>query len=900
MIGLLPAAAVLAALLVAIACGWVLARAVAAHLSRGERAAWAAALGLLLLAGASGALVAFGLVPGPKKLGAIALAVLGAAALARRRDRLAPLPLRPRATPAAILLGVAALLAAAFFAVTAVRTGLYGTDALAIWMLKARTIFETGRIPARLFSDPALALSHPGYPMLVPLTVASAAMAARAWDPRALALVYVVWQLATIAAVAGVLSRRCSRAAGAAGALLAALCGALWTATSVGTAEIPLALGVVLAGTAFLDWLDRPSAPVLLRLLLGAAMCAGAKPEGIVFCAILAACLVFRRGARLRLAGAAALLVPAAASFWISRALVRGVPHAGFDASLLAPARWPELLPRLREVLVHLVSAEVADAWPLAAGVALVLLVGAASVADALILPLVLQAGWYSVVSAASADPIAGIGPLAGRAAALWPAAVIVLVSRAAGALETRRREPGRALGPALAGAALALAVLVPIALGRSLRAAGPVTVAGLARPTFHATVEPILQARCQGCHHAGGIAPIALVRYGETLEHAAQVAAMVESRRMPPWKASAGPHPFANDPTLTWAEREALVRWARRGAPEGRPSDAPPPRTFSDGWALGPPDLVLKAPRFTPDFSKGDLYQCFVLPTNLDADAWVSAVEVRPGNAAMMHHALLYVEEGATSLELDETAPGPGYPCFGGPRAPVTDSFGEWAPGMQPRRYPPGVARFLPRKSRIVMQVHYSALFGDVKPDESEVGVYFAKDPVTRRLLSNDVRSYAPFTLAAGDPAAGLWGSFGPLSSRAELVAILPHMHLLGRTMTVTARMPDGSRQKLVDVNDWDLRWQRTYYFEKPVVLPAGTFLELSASFDNSLANPRNPTDPPKDVHFGEMTTDEMCMALLFWTVDGKNPGEKNAFFRGEVCSPEKGPLRSGVPSRQ
>jgi hypothetical protein len=283
------------------------------------------------------------------------------------------------------------------------------------------------------------------------------------------------------------------------------------------------------------------------------------------------------------------------------------------------------------------------------------------------------------------------------------------------------------------------------------------------------------------------------------------------------------------------------------------------------------------------------------VLPTHLERSEWVSAVEVRPGNASMMHHALLYVEEGATSVKMDEAAPGPGYPCFGGPRALVTDSFGEWAPGMQPRRYPSGVARFLPRESRIVMQVHYSALSGDSKPDESEVGVYFAKEPVSRRLLSDDVRSYAPFTLAAGDPIATLHGTYGPLPSRAELVAILPHMHLLGRTMSVSARLPDGRKETLVDVADWDLRWQRTYFFEKPVVLPAGTVLELSASFDNSLANPRNPTDPPKDVHLGEMTTDEMCMALLFWTVDGKNPGEKQAFFRNEVCAPGERPSRSG-----
>jgi hypothetical protein len=890
----LSAVAVLAVICVAAACGAALARAVTAGLSRGERIAWAIVLGLLALAGASGALMSAHLAPGPKKLLAAAAVILGVAALERRRSR--PAFRAPRATPAAAALALAAAAAAALFAASAVRTGLSG-DALTTCGLKGRLIFESGRVPERLFTDPALAGARPEDPLLVPLTLASAGLAVRAWDPHALALVYVAWQLATLAAVSGFLSRRLSRTAGAAGALLAALCAPLWSPVAVGGAEIPLALGVVLAGAAFLDWIERPSGGALARLAIAAAICAGTRPEGVVFCAVLAACLVLRRATRLRGPAAAALLLPAAAWFCVSRALVPG-SHPAFDPSLLAPARWGELAPRLRDAAVHLTSAEIADAWPLAAGAALILLAGGRSFADALAAPLLLQAASCVVAAAASPDPISRLDATVGRVAALWPAAAVVLVARVASALDDAKRAAARhafrrAWAPALAGAALAAAVALPLVAGGRLRADGAVTIAGLARPTFHATVEPILQARCQSCHHDGGIAPIPLVRYRDAEEHAAQIARMVQTRRMPPWKAASGPHAFANDPSLSWAERDALVRWARRGAPEGRSADAPPPRTFASGWELGTPDLVLKAPRFSPDFSKGDVYQCFVLPTNLDRDEWISAVEVRPGNARMMHHALLYVEEGATSVKLDDAAPGPGYPCFGGPRALVTDSFGEWAPGMEARQYPPGVARFLPRKARIVMQVHYSALSGDVRPDESEVGVFFAKGPAARRLLSDDVRSYAPFTLPAGDPDARLTGSYGPLPSRSELVAILPHMHLLGRTMTVVARLPDGARKELVRVNDWDLRWQRTYFFREPVVLPAGTVLELSASFDNSLANPRNPTDPPKDVHFGEMTTDEMCMALLFWTVDGKNPGEKNAFFRNEICAPGERPRK-------
>jgi len=150
--------AVLAVLLVATACGVVLARLLARDLSRGERAAWSVALGLAALAAASAVMMALHLVPGPKKLGAAAAALIAVGALARGRARFDPR--RPRITPAAALLALAAAAAAASFAAAAVKTGLYGTDALATWMLKARTMFETGAVPARLFSDPALAFSH--------------------------------------------------------------------------------------------------------------------------------------------------------------------------------------------------------------------------------------------------------------------------------------------------------------------------------------------------------------------------------------------------------------------------------------------------------------------------------------------------------------------------------------------------------------------------------------------------------------------------------------------------------------------------------------------------------------------------------------------------------------------
>jgi len=554
----------------------------------------------------------------------------------------------------------------------------------------------------------------------------------------------------------------------------------------------------------------------------------------------------------------------------------------------------------LREAGLEVLGAQaLAAALPLLA-LGLLLLVAPRGIGDPLLPALFLQILAAALFGSVTGRPIWESQLAFGRAALpLFPLVALVAAARAfaldsrdSRALASRERTGGFGVAAPI-GLLLVTLVAVPQAI-RGISGERSAPVAALARPTFHASVEPILQASCQTCHRPGGIAPFSLLSYEDAETHARAIRRQVASRQMPPWKASEGCGEFANDPSLSEREIATIVRWVDWGSPEGDPKDAPPPRAFSDGWELGTPDLVLDAPEFVPDFSKGDLYQCFVLPTGLDADAWVSAVEVKPGNRAMVHHALLYVEEGIVSKDLEEQAlPGPGYPCFGGPRAPVTDSFGEWAPGMQPRFYPDGVARFLPRKSRIVMQVHYSALFGRVEPDRSQVGIHFAKGPVTRRLLSDDVRADAPFTIPAGAVSHTLRGRLGPLPSRAELVAILPHMHLLGRTMRVTARFPDGTRRCLVDVEDWDLRWQRTYFYRTPVVLPAGTVLELEATFDNSYANTQNPSEPLVDVHFGERTTDEMCMALLFWTVDGKNPGEKEAFFRGEVCSPVDAPAR-------
>jgi hypothetical protein len=85
-------------------------------------------------------------------------------------------------------------------------------------------------------------------------------------------------------------------------------------------------------------------------------------------------------------------------------------------------------------------------------------------------------------------------------------------------------------------------------------------------------------------------------------------------------------------------------------------------------------------------------------------------------------------------------------------------------------------------------------------------------------------------------------------------------------------ATRPDGSTVTLIRIDDWDFNWQGTYEFVEPVALPKGSRIEMLAHFDNSAGNAANPNSPPKDVTWGEQTTDEMCIGFFQRTVDDEH----------------------------
>jgi peroxiredoxin len=432
-------------------------------------------------------------------------------------------------------------------------------------------------------------------------------------------------------------------------------------------------------------------------------------------------------------------------------------------------------------------------------------------------------------------------------------------------------------------------AVGCPIRREQAAKATGNVT--------YYRDVLPILQNHCQTCHRPGEVGPFSLMTYRQAVNWAADIKDYTQSRRMPPWKPSTGAE-FHNDRRLAETQIRTLAAWTDGGTPEGDPKDAPPPRKFIAGWQLGTPDLILT---MDGDFQLGpggrDVFRWFALPTNLTEDKNVIAVEVRPGNPRIVHHALLFIDTSGEARKLaqqekerekktDEVDKGPGYNGAMGVRGfRPRGGLGGWAPGLGARLLPEDTAYFLPKASDVIMQLHYHRN-GRLEKDRTQVGLYFAKKPTEKRFQSLVIPGARGgrnpfFIIPKGDENYRVHGAI-KVEQDCDLHTIMPHMHMIGKRITVSMKPPDGPPRTLIAIKSWDYNWQEVYHFKEKIPVKAGTILEVEAFYDNSAKNPNNPNDPPKAVMFGEQTTNEMCFVFLGATSD--KPGRiRVTFLRDE-----------------
>lgn len=382
------------------------------------------------------------------------------------------------------------------------------------------------------------------------------------------------------------------------------------------------------------------------------------------------------------------------------------------------------------------------------------------------------------------------------------------------------------------------------------------------ATPTFTRDVAPILQKKCQNCHRHKQAGPFALETYEQVRKRALDISTVVLDQSMPPWKPEAGVGPkLQHDLSLTPAEIDTINAWVEAGAPRGNDKDLPSPARFAEGWARGAPDLVLEPKEsFTIPAGGQDVYRCFVLPTNLARDTYVSMIDFSPENRRVVHHITAFVDVTHAARKRDEAAAGPGYTSFSGPGIPLYDMLGFWAAGHEPIPLPDGVGLLLPHNSDVILQIHYHPS-GKPEADRTRVGLYLTKAPVKQALHWNAAQNFQ-FRLPAGDPSIEVKASwFIPVD--VEALAVSPHMHQLGRDIKMSVTHPDGREVDLISIPNWDPAWQSMYHFQERILLPRNAVVNVVAHFDNS-SHYRNPNQPPKSVSWGHRVEDEMCDGFI------------------------------------
>ena len=368
----------------------------------------------------------------------------------------------------------------------------------------------------------------------------------------------------------------------------------------------------------------------------------------------------------------------------------------------------------------------------------------------------------------------------------------------------------------------------------------------------------------------------MSLVTYRDARPWAKAIEQAVLAKKMPPWFADPAYGTFSNDPSLSREEIQTVTEWARAGAPEGLRKNEPISLVSNSGWSIGKPNAIFTMPQGFVLPKTGEIdYQWVIVPTNFKEDRWVDRIEVRPGNRAGVHHAVVYLREpGSTWLKdrpkgslftLSSEDPG---------SFTTSDILFTYTPGAAADQWPKGMAKLVKAGSDLVFQMHYTAVPGGGS-DRTSIGLIFSHEPPSQRVLTLQLNNDR-FILPPGVPVVRV-GAWGTLPNDALLLSLYPHMHLRGKSFEYRVVGPDGKGATILRVNDYDFHWQLTYRLKDPLPLRAGSRIECTGTFDNSKANPRNP-DPTEAVRFGFQSTQEMMIG--FFDVAVAASIDKPAFF--------------------
>ncbi|MES2571700.1 MAG: tetratricopeptide repeat protein [Verrucomicrobiota bacterium] len=377
--------------------------------------------------------------------------------------------------------------------------------------------------------------------------------------------------------------------------------------------------------------------------------------------------------------------------------------------------------------------------------------------------------------------------------------------------------------------------------------------------PTFNRDIAPVIFGQCVECHHPGGYGPFSLASYEEVKKRAKLIAHVTASRYMPPWLPEPGHGEFIGARRLTNDQIALIGRWVKEGAPEGAAADLKTRPRWEEGWQLGKPDLVAVMPLpYTLSSEGRDVYRNFVIPRIVPAERYLRAVEFRPGTTGAVHHAFILFDDTGEARRRAAQQAEPGFAGMdAGEGAKMPDAmFLSWQPGKRAVEAPIGLSAVIGAGTDLVLQLHMRPT-GKPEKIQASVALYFTDKPPRESAFRMMLRS-VQIDIPAGISDYAIESAYR-LPVDAKVLGVLPHLHYLGKEIHGWAELPDGRKEELIYIKEWDFNWQGDYRLVTPLLLPAGSLLRMRYTYDNSEANVRNPNQPPQRVVYGLQSTDEM-----------------------------------------
>lgn len=361
--------------------------------------------------------------------------------------------------------------------------------------------------------------------------------------------------------------------------------------------------------------------------------------------------------------------------------------------------------------------------------------------------------------------------------------------------------------------------------------------------------VAPILQARCVECHREGEIGPFTLTSFDDASGWGEMIGEVVREQRMPPWHANPKHGDFANDRSMTAAEKQLIYTWIENGCPPGDLKKAPAQKEYTEGWQMPrePDQVFAMGEPFTVPAdagSEGVPYQYFRVPTNFSEDKWIAATEVQPGNRQVLHHTIVYAEPPKSKRRRDWIF------------------LTAYVPGLRFDPLPENSAKCVPAGSTLVFEQHYTPV-GSEQQDTTKIGILFADmSTVNREVVTTEVGN-TRFAIPPNTESHVVTATSKLLKQKATLLSMSPHMHLRGKAFRYELVLPTGERDILLDVPAYDFNWQTRYLLKRPRELPIGSSIHCRAVFDNSEQNLANP-NPNTTVRWGDQSWDEMMLGYF------------------------------------